>query len=316
MRWVVLLLVACGKSATPADPPAKEAPKGSAATISDAAVPDATTATAAKIPCSAVVGVVDDALGDVDAKVPEREWVLRARKRLVATACARDWKPDERKCLTSAKSAEDVAKCFEDGFIGFYETDFDIIAERAKNIAAARKRPSTLSCKHVDKALTEEEECTGPLKRSSPPGHPISEDQRQSEYEDCLKETHAGRLERCRVQRWSIDTRACLVALGPADADECFEVPQRLVEDGYALLSEKQLGDMPIECAAYAAATTGIDQCAPPPPNASKLLTDLATTVEAWRATPAAKRPALATGCKTALEAVELAAETVDCSLW
>ena len=318
MRSAVLILVACGKSATPTDPPAPSKPPPSVA-LADAAPPsiDATPADAnavAKIPCSAVVGVVDHALGEVDAKMVERAWVIRARKALVAIACERDWKPDERQCLTSAKSADDVAKCFANGFIGFYETDFDIIADNAKKIATARKRPAALSCKHVDKALTEEEECTGPLKRPSMPG--LTEDKRQREYESCLEDTHAARLDRCRDQRWSIDARACIVALGPSDSEQCFDVPWRLGEDGYALLREKQLGDVPIECAAYAAATTGIDQCAPPPPNAARLLADLVSAQDAWRATPPAKRPTLAAGCKSALETVELAAESVDCALW
>jgi hypothetical protein len=280
----------------------------------DAAVLDASSV--AKIPCNAVVGVVDNALGQVDPKIAERAWVLLARKRLVATACARDWDDNERKCLTSAKSTEDVTACFADGFIGFYEDDFDIIADNAKRIAAARKQPAKLTCKHVDKALTVEEECTGPLKKPSLPGHPISDANRHREYEDCLAEPHGGRLERCKVQRWSIDARACLVTLGGMDADECFAVPTHLGEEGYALVRDKQLADVPIECAAYVAATTNLEHCAPPPPNASQLLADLASALDTWRATPPAKRATLAASCQTAYDAVAIAAENVDCSLW
>lgn len=308
--------VACGRAPTrPTEsPPAIVASTVPAVTIdagaADAGVTPADAAPVAKPPCAAIVAVVEKALGPIDRKTPEQDWVALSRHRMVAGACEGEWDAEQRQCLTTATTVDAINACFEKGFIGFYDTDIDQIDANAKKIAAARKRKPT--CKQVDAALTPMEECYGPLKVSGDTPHHV----RDQQYRDCLRDTHQSRLDRCRVQRWSPWLRACFVALGPFDARDCLDdgVLEHS-ETGFELLTSLTLGDMPIECAAYAQIAKDLGECTSVSAALDRARGDMTAALERWRGLASAKRAAVGAECRAGYAALRAVSATGDCGL-
>ncbi len=147
--------------------------------------------------CNDVIGVVDRVSDDVTV---ERDWVLVARRRMFAARCASGWSQDTLQCLASPSAPSDaLTSCVaNESNKDELAADLAAIAAHASAMAAAKRKPASITCAKVVAAYYAD----ASWKDATPPAD--------------RKKSRAAMLRACTAEAWSDTLRACVATGGDA----------------------------------------------------------------------------------------------------
>lgn len=260
--------------------------------------PDAADGLAPSRPTATCEEMLDDVtrfsppLGE---NAPERDWQIKLRKAWLLEECEHGWTARQLACLGLATRVDDddvtADVCFTD------PAERDEIRQKlgeydrlAAKIAAARKKPATITCEKAvavhygDKAWKQKLDGFKPAERKK----------MIATSRDLMKQA-------CTAESWAESLRACLVVGG---GDTCFETTGMRMRWGYPAAGSVTATGI-AECDEYAAAVQKIATCKTVPQSSRDALTKALEQLLAQVAgAPADKRAAMGTSCAAGLDAI------------
>ncbi|HEX4452231.1 MAG TPA: hypothetical protein VH143_15245 [Kofleriaceae bacterium] len=213
-----------------------------------------------KLACDDAIGAVDRISDDVTV---ERDEVLAARKRAVAVRCASGWSQEALLCLASPNAPTDaLTSCIA------RETDKDelaadlaAIAAHANAIAAAKRKPASITCAKVVAAYYADASWKGALGELTPAAR-----------KQAIAGSRAAMLRACTTDAWTDTLRACLATGGDAT---CFSDAGVTSRWGYPAF-ELTTSSLPPECDEVRLLAATLARCtAVPPPTRSAIAESL-----------------------------------------
>jgi hypothetical protein len=208
--------------------------------VPDPAPPPAT------VSCQDVADDIDHYAGDVTV---EHDWVLAARKRVIASECtSQPWQEATKECLIGAAQSDPLTSCL------LMEPSKDAFAkrlaeidDRATRIAALEQKPAAISCAKVTGAYYADANWQSALGQATP-----------AVRKKAIASSRAAMQKTCTADKWEPMVRACLVAGG---SKSCFEDTSiSRIDWGYPALAAVGKS-LPAECIAYKEAIEKLDAC-------------------------------------------------------
>lgn len=307
-RWLPLALVACGGSRTPS--PGPPAPLPTDAAVADAAPVDAPEVAVdddvhdhgagddhdhdTELACEDVIRDLAAYPPALAADAPERDWNLAIRAHVLGEDCELVWSVDHKQCLRT-KSVEACAPTLPNEIV----ERLTMLNRLGEQIGAARKKPATISCKHVVEGHYGVARWQGRLD-----GFPAKA------RNQMIADSRSLMQKACTAEAWSPSTRACL-SLGGADL--CFFNTTIRRRWGYPADGSVRTLGIP-QCDAYDAAVTKLAGCAQIPPHARDSLKRINEALKASiAAASSAERIKRGQSCQAGLDAIENILRTHGC---
>jgi hypothetical protein len=200
----------------------------------------------ATVACQDVAEDIDHYAGDVTV---EHDWVLAARKRVIASECAsQPWQETTKECLVGAAQSDPLTSCL------LMEPSKDAFAkrlaeidDRAARMAASEKKPAAISCAKVTAIYYADATWQSALDQATPAAR-----------KKVIASSRAAMQKACTADKWDPTLRACLVTGG---SKMCFDDTLiSRIDWGYPSLAA--LGkSLPAECIAYKQTIAKLDAC-------------------------------------------------------
>jgi hypothetical protein len=255
----------------------------------------------------------DDALADVTAiappigpDAPERDWHIKQRKAFLHDECEHGWDDVLLACLVVSARIGDTAAasaCLANGIdaserdeISKQLTELDRLAAK---IAAAKKKPATITCAKVVAVHYGDAAWKQKLDGYKP-----------AERKKMIAASRDRMTKACTADAWDDTLRACIVLRG---GETCFASTGMRLRWGYPAAGVVTVTGIP-DCDAYAKAIQSLTACSKVPQTSrDHMVRSLEQLLAQIAAAPADKRPAMGSSCKAALDAVEQLVTSVGC---
>ncbi|HEY5951679.1 MAG TPA: hypothetical protein VIV40_39565 [Kofleriaceae bacterium] len=239
----------------------------------------------------------------IDSKAAEREWQTTARAGLLGEACDHDWSETLKECLEDAagQSAQ-IGACLVRE-LGPDEADaltkqLDDVAARAAKIAAAKKKPTTITCSKTVAAHYADATWKQKLDGYKP-----------AERKKMIAASRDLMAKACTTDSWSDTIRACVVSGG---SDDCFAGTDKRRWGYPATGAVTSVGIA--ECDDYSAEVLKFAACTSVPQSARDSIVHSQQQMLAEIArVPAADRAKMASSCKAGMEAIATSLNSAGC---
>jgi hypothetical protein len=254
--------------------------------------------------CAQLIDDVSRYAPPFDDKVPERDWQVAARKKLVEATCNREgWTEPTKECVLATTDPVVTESCLKPETsakkLAQELTELDATASR---IAAAKKKPRTIACDKVVAAHYGDAHWKDRLK-----------DAKATDRKKLIAASRAAMQKACTDDQWSETMRACVVV---SDGQRCYESANvSALRWGYpALIAVKEPG-MPDECATYKAVIERVSTCEALPVSSREAMKQaFAQTATAWTSLSPDDAKALGPACQAGADSLMSAFPA--CSGW